>query len=131
MKYSLLNSTSSYREIEENTTDSSHREGEENTTVSTTRFERIHEFCYVCASVSGDESSDVVKKKCISTAIEFTLAGFLCYSFQFLIHNKFCDFLFKCGCTWRLVFQLVHFSASYVFFLPLLLALFASCFFLT
>jgi hypothetical protein len=40
-------------------------------------------------------------KKILFTSLETGLAGTFCYFFQFIIHNKFCDWLFNCGCTWN------------------------------
>lgn len=67
-------------------------------------------FCHDCCGISIDQSLDheitpitlgVNGKKYLLGFLEVTFALNYCYWFQVIIHNKFCDFLFKCGCTWN------------------------------
>lgn len=60
-------------------------------------------FCQDCCGVDlqQNESKDVTNKKYFLGFIEAILGINYCYWFQVIIHNKFCNFLFKCGCTWN------------------------------
>jgi hypothetical protein len=56
-------------------------------------------FCKLCNINEFDEKREVYKKGTL-TAIESCCAIIYCYYFERIIHNPFCNFLFKCGCTW-------------------------------
>jgi hypothetical protein len=69
-------------------------------------------FCKECSGIDTStregskcvdvESMDPVEKgKLMWTFGEVAIASNFCFFFNNVIHNKFCDFLFKCGCTWN------------------------------
>lgn len=63
----------------------------------------LAEFCHKCSGISEEERKadhNEVTRKGFTTSLEFILASGICYGFERVIHNKYCDFLFKCGCTW-------------------------------
>lgn len=59
----------------------------------------VNVFCRLCNINEFDEKKDVYKKVSLTT-IESTLAIIYCCYFERIIHNPYCNFLFKCGCTW-------------------------------
>jgi len=67
---------------------------------------RFVSFCLDCCGISTEESLDheitsvTLGKKYLLGFLEVAFAFNYCYWFQVIIHNKFCNFLFKCGCTW-------------------------------
>jgi hypothetical protein len=63
----------------------------------------IANFCQDCCGIDGpqDDTVAVVRKKYLLGFIEAVFGLNFCYWFQVIIHNKFCNFLFKCGCTWN------------------------------
>jgi hypothetical protein len=63
----------------------------------------IANFCQDCCGIDGpqDDTEAVVRKKYLLGSIEAVFGLNFCYWFQVIIHNKFCNFLFKCGCTWN------------------------------
>ena len=63
----------------------------------------IVNFCQDCCGIDGpqDDTEAVVRKKYLLGSIEAVFGLNFCYWFQVIIHNKFCNFLFKCGCTWN------------------------------
>jgi hypothetical protein len=63
----------------------------------------VQEFGYTCAGIKTpkDDEPELVKRKLAFTALETGLAVPYCYFFERVVHNKYCDFLFKCGCTWN------------------------------
>eukprot|EP00913_Durusdinium_trenchii_P005758 g5372.t1 len=42
-----------------------------------------------------------LRKEAVSAAAVLIAAAFLCEGFQQVVHNKFCSWLFRCGCTWE------------------------------
>jgi hypothetical protein len=56
--------------------------------------------CAKCCDVNEDDDEPLRRKKYCLAAAEVSVATTLCYWFERIIHNKFCDFLFKCNCTW-------------------------------
>lgn len=47
------------------------------------------------------ESREIIRWKYGLGIVEVILGANCCYWFQVVIHNKFCNFLFKCGCNWN------------------------------
>ena len=62
-------------------------------------------FCHQCSNIEPKEvqtiSEDEYSMKLLVTGIESAVMGAYCYVFQFIIHNKFCNTIFLCGCTWN------------------------------
>lgn len=59
-------------------------------------------FCSDCSGINAepDENIAVRNNKYAAGVLEGIFALNYCYWFSTIIHNKFCNFLFKCGCTW-------------------------------
>lgn len=65
--------------------------------------ERLLLFCGDCCGIDPLQN-DVMCTKVVKYTkgfVEVTFGLNYCYWFQVMIHNKFCNFLFKCGCTWE------------------------------
>jgi hypothetical protein len=65
---------------------------------------RIMKFCHNCCGVNIVEESQhrkILLKKYALGFFEVIIAFNYIYWFSTLIHNKFCNFLFKCSCTWE------------------------------
>ena len=60
----------------------------------------ILQFCLDCCGIEENESEGNYIKYS-QGLFELVLGVNYCYWFQVIIHNKFCNFLFKCGCTWN------------------------------
>jgi hypothetical protein len=60
----------------------------------------IFQFCLDCCGIEENESEGNYIKYS-QGLFELVLGVNYCYWFQVIIHNKFCNFLFKCGCTWN------------------------------
>ena len=59
-------------------------------------------FCHECCSIdSTNDNTDIQRGKRLQTFFEMVTNFAFCYGFQYVIHLKFCDAIFKCGCTWR------------------------------
>ena len=60
-------------------------------------------FCHDCCGICEEtnECWMVRGSKYGKGILEAIFAFNYCYWFQVIIHNKFCNFLFKCGCTWN------------------------------
>ena len=62
-------------------------------------------FCHQCSDIDEQDKQtmheDEYSKKLLYTGIESAVAGSYCYLFQFIIHNKYCNAIFRCGCTWN------------------------------
>jgi len=58
------------------------------------------EFCMQCSAVQDTDDLPLRRRKYCLTATEASVAVTFCFWFERIIHNKFCDFLFKCNCTW-------------------------------
>jgi hypothetical protein len=65
--------------------------------------ERLLLFCGDCCGIDPLQNDVICTKvkKYIEGFVEVIFGLNYCYWFQVIIHNKFCDFLFKCGCTWE------------------------------
>ena len=64
---------------------------------------RFWAFCHKCADTDAEEArndSATFKGKIAKTSCEVVLMGAFVYGFDWLIHVPFCDFLYKCGCTY-------------------------------
>jgi len=58
-------------------------------------------FCHACCDVNvATDGADTIKAKRCYTACEVLFASQFTFWFQYVIHNKFCNWLFVCGCTW-------------------------------
>ena len=62
-------------------------------------------FCHQCSKIDEADlqtmNEEEYSKKLLYTGIESAVMGAYCYWFQFIIHNKFCNTIFRCGCTWN------------------------------
>ncbi|CAL1172065.1 unnamed protein product [Cladocopium goreaui] len=52
------------------------------------------------AALSTGVAAHVCKESAGTAAMQVA-AAFLCEGFQQVVHNKFCNWLFRCGCTWE------------------------------
>ena len=60
------------------------------------------DMCHACCAVDVRVDPPAVRRrKYCSTAFEAAAATTFCYWFERIIHNPFCNFIFKCGCTWN------------------------------
>lgn len=63
------------------------------------------QFCHRCSGIVERDvktmEEEKYTKKLLFTGMEAVAAGAYCYLFQFIIHNKFCATIFRCGCTWN------------------------------
>ncbi len=79
-----------------------HGHGEAYTTPTCGSFLK---FCHQCSNIDEQDAQtmheDVYSKKLLYTGIESAVAGGYCYWFQFIIHNKYCNTIFRCGCIWN------------------------------
>ena len=57
-------------------------------------------FCHACSGVEATDTPQEARTKAAATAAEATAAITCCYWFERIIHNKFCNFIFRCNCTW-------------------------------
>jgi hypothetical protein len=60
-------------------------------------------FCHECAGTSWEEFKERPKDyntKLIKAGAETLTVAAYAYGFDWFIHDKFCDFIFNCGCTW-------------------------------
>lgn len=67
-------------------------------------FKFCKNFCINCCGIVEQEdygNINVLRQKIILGSVEVIFGLQYCYWFQVIIHNKFCNFLFKCGCTWE------------------------------
>lgn len=78
------------------------RHGRCNAICCTVITDHIVNFCQDCCGIDGhpDETEVVVRRKYLLGSLDAIFGFNFCYWFQVVIHNKFCNFLFKCGCTW-------------------------------
>jgi hypothetical protein len=62
---------------------------------------RLHGLVQKCCDI--DDAKDYAaarrRKRCVAGG-EFAAAAAACLAFERIIHNPFCNWLFKCGCTW-------------------------------
>ena len=58
------------------------------------------EFCLECCGIRTTDSTEERRRKYGWTAVETSVAVTACFWFEKIIHNKFCNWLFRCGCTW-------------------------------
>lgn len=57
-------------------------------------------FCMQCSGVQDGDDAPLRRRKYCLTITEASVAVTFCFWFEQIVHNKFCDFLFKCNCTW-------------------------------
>lgn len=62
---------------------------------------KFGQFCRECCGINlQSDNARVRRRKYCLTTVEVAAAITCCYWFEKIIHNKFCNFLFKCNCTW-------------------------------
>jgi hypothetical protein len=60
-------------------------------------------FCHECAdtnALEAIETPEVYRHKLLGTSLEAVTVGVYAYWWDWLMHDVYCDFMFKCGCTW-------------------------------
>ena len=64
---------------------------------------KLNSFCRDCCKIDHQhqEYSETIRWKYGLGMAEAIFGINYCYWFQTIIHNQFCNFLFKCGCTWN------------------------------
>lgn len=70
---------------------------------SLTCSQRFFNFCHVCADTNELEQKEqpkVYQRKMVASGSEVLFSLVFAYGWDWFIHDVFCDFLFKCGCTW-------------------------------
>ena len=58
-------------------------------------------WCQECCGVDNVDAPFERRKKMCWTALEVGTGTTFCFWFERIIHNPFCNWLFKCGCTWN------------------------------
>jgi hypothetical protein len=75
----------------------------ESTDQITTNRSKFWNFCHECASTSEAElqtDKSSYYGKFIGVVAETSVATSFAVAWDWYIHNKFCNFLYDCGCTW-------------------------------
>lgn len=58
------------------------------------------DFCHTCAGITPQDPVPERTAKAVRCGIEVSCAITCCYWFERIIHNKFCNWIFRCNCTW-------------------------------
>ena len=84
-----------------------HDHDKQTSTTASTTSRSVHDsfwtFCHDCADTSSEEAKrdlPTYKSKLLKTTSEVALMGAFVYGFDWLMHDKFCNFLYQCGCTY-------------------------------
>ena len=72
----------------------------EGAAAATTKASWAMDFCHTCAGITPQDPASERKAKAARCVVEVSCGVTCCYWFERIIHNKFCNFLFKCNCTW-------------------------------
>lgn len=70
---------------------------------SASSTDKFWSFCHACADTTVEESviePEVYRRKLAVTAVETAVEVYLVYLWDYCVHDKFCDFIFHCGCTY-------------------------------
>ena len=94
-----INNNNEYESINVNINDNDNEYMDEIIKNNNKRHLCANLFCKLC-DINEFDSKKIVYKKIALSSIELILITIYCQYFNNIIHNPYCNFLFKCRCTW-------------------------------
>ena len=99
-QYTIVEAATDDDLLIESNLDESIIDGRRNCHCTSGASQSLYLFCNDCCGIDENENHGRYMKYS-QGLFELVLGVNYCYWFQVVIHNKFCNFLFKCGCTWN------------------------------